>query len=393
MFHIKTLNPIAASGLQQFPSELYQVNTPGPADAILVRSHAMHDYVFDNHVKVVGRAGVGVNNIPIARCTELGIPVLYTPGANANAVRELVMAGMLLASRHIFPAWHYMNQLNQFTENNKLAAEIEKNKKQFVGRELQGKTLAVLGLGNIGVKVANTAHHFGMKVMGYDPEITVNRAWELSASVYQAKSMEELLRSADYISFHVPLTTATRGLINAERLRLMKKGVVLVNFARDGIIDEGAVLHALTENQVSAYVTDFPSTALMAHPKVISLPHLGASTCEAEENCAILIAQAVRAFLEYGVISYAVNFPTVELPHHFNTRLIVVNANVPNMVAQMSAVLAQAQVNIISLINQSKDALAYTVIDVAEPINATLLQHIKAIAGVISIRCLSSIKK
>lgn len=392
MFKIQTLNAIAINGLNQFPRELYEISSEiQHPDAILVRSSAMQGIPIPDTVKVVGRAGAGVNNIPITALTKRGIPVLNTPGANANAVRELVIAGMLLASRHICQAWNYVNHLK--SKDDALTKEIEQSKKQFVGFELLGKKLGVIGLGNVGVKVANAAISLGMQVIGYDPTITVYRAWELSSSVQKARSMDDLLMEADFVSIHVPLTGETKDMINSARIHLLKNGAVLLNFAREGIIDHHALISALNKKKIFAYVSDFPCTELKDHPNVISLPHLGASTHEAEENCAIMIAKQVREFLEYGAISNAVNFPTVEVPQNYNgTRLVIINANIPNMVAQISSRLAAAGLNIASLLNKSRDDIAYTLIDVqSDVINNTLLKEIAAIPGVVQVRQLTPI--
>jgi D-3-phosphoglycerate dehydrogenase / 2-oxoglutarate reductase len=385
MFKIQTLNPIAAVGLQQFPRDRYEIAADiQQPDAILVRSFDMHKITLPPSVKVIGRAGAGVNNIPVATLTTQGIPVLNTPGANANAVRELVIAGMLLASRNICQAWNYVRQLNG---DDSMEKQIEQDKKQFAGFELLGKTLGLVGLGNIGVKVANAAISLGMRVIGYDPTITVNRAWELSAHVEQARSIDDLLTQADFISFHVPLTDETRNMINSSRFQLMKPGVVLLNFARDGIIDNDALVAALNDKKVFAYINDFPNAALKDHPRVISLPHLGASTQEAEDNCATMIVKQVSDFLENGSINNAVNFPTVEAPPlHTGSRLAIANANIPNMVAQISAKLALAKLNIVSLLNKSRESIAYTLIDVDNEINDQLLKEIAEIAGVVQIR-------
>lgn len=390
MFKIKTLNTIAAIGLNQFPRELYEIASDlQHPDAILLRSYSLHDVVIPSSVKAVGRAGAGLNNVPVNVLTKRGIPVFNTPGANANAVRELVIAGMLLASRHICRAWQYVNQLQD--KNDILHQEIEKNKKQFVGFELMGKTLGIIGLGSIGVKVANAAISLGMKVVGYDPTITVNRAWELSAEVKQAHSIDDLLIEADFVSFHVPLTDATKHMISASRLQLMKNSAVLLNFARDEIIDHLALAEALKEKKILAYVTDFPNAIIKDYPQVISLPHLGASTKEAEENCAVMIANQIRQFLEVGSITNAVNFPTVAIsPVTQGTRLAIINDNIPNMVAQISSKLASAGLNIISLLNQSLNEIAYTLIDVNSEVNAATYQEITKIAGVIQVRCLAA---
>ncbi|VVC75649.1 D-3-phosphoglycerate dehydrogenase [Aquicella siphonis] len=387
MFKILTMNTIAAAGLEQFPRERYEVSPEiQQPDAILVRSQSLHDMIIPASVKAVGRAGAGVNNIPVAALTRRGIPVFNTPGANANAVRELVIAGMLLASRNICQAWNYVESLQG---NMNLHDEIEKNKKRFVGFELMGKTLGVIGLGSVGVKVANAAVNLGMQVIGYDPTITINRAWELSANVRQAESMEEMLGLCDFVSFHVPLTEATRNMIHQDRLALTKPGVVLLNFAREGIIDTAALSQALQVERVFAYVTDFPCADLKGHPRVISLPHLGASTREAEENCAVMIARQVRNFLEHGSITNAANFPAVDAsPAQSGVRLAIVNANIPNMVAQISSRLAAAGLNILSLMNKSLDEIAYTLIDVNSDVHDGVLAQIAGIGGVIQVRAL-----
>ena len=390
MFKIQTLNTISTQGLNQFPRDLYEIASEiNHPDAILVRSHSLHDMIILPSVKAIGRAGAGLNNIPVSALTKRGIPVFNTPGANANAVRELVIAGMLLASRNICQAFDYVRQL-QGTDQI-LEKEIEQNKKQFVGTELYGKTLGVIGLGSVGVKVANAAIHLGMNVIGYDPTITVNRAWELSASVKQAYSIDDLLMEAHYVSFHVPLNDDTRHMINRSRLNLMKPGVILLNFAREGIIDHAALQDALEDKKVHMYVNDFPHAVLKNHPQVISLPHLGASTKEAEENCAMMLAKQMRDFLETGTVINSVNFPTVEVQKYFSgVRLTIVNANIPNMVAQISSKLALAGLNIMSLLNQSREDIAYTVIDVEKDVNETTLKEINTIPGVIQLRCLQS---
>lgn len=390
MFKILTLNSIAAAGLDQLPGDVYQtapdVHQP---DAILVRSQSLHDMVIPSSVKAVGRAGAGVNNIPVSLLTRRGIPVFNTPGANANAVRELVIAGMLLASRNIIQACKYVDSLPSGKD---MHDDIEQNKKRFVGHEILGKTLGVIGLGSVGVRVANAALNLGMQVIGYDPAITVNRAWELSANVRQAGKLDEMLGLCDFVSFHVPLTDATRSMMGPDRLALLKRGAVLLNFAREGITDTAALLHALETRHVSAYVTDFPCATLKTHPNVISLPHLGASTREAEENCAVMIVRQVRNFLEHGVITNAANFPAVDAaPVQTGVRLAIVNANIPNMVAQISSRLASAGLNILSLVNKSMDQIAYTLIDVNSAVPANVLSQIEAVDGVIQIRALAPI--
>jgi D-3-phosphoglycerate dehydrogenase len=386
MFKIQTLNAISPTGLDQFPHDSYEISSDmQDPDAILVRSGNMHDMKLPEATKVVGRAGAGVNNIPVDELTKIGIPVLNTPGANANAVRELVLAGMLLASRNICQAWNYVNQLK--TPDAELDKQIEKDKKQFVGFELMGKTLGVIGLGSIGVKVANAAMHLGMRVIGFDPTITVNRAWELSSNVQQARDIEAVLKESDFLTFHVPLTPETKNMLDKNRIQHLKDGVVILNFARDGILDNEALFAALEDKKVFAYVTDFPAPKMKDHPRVISLPHLGASTTEAEENCAVMIVKQVRDFLETGAITNSANFPAIEMPLSPNGfRLAVVNRNVPNMVAQISSVLADAKLNILSLLNKSRDEIAYTLIDVNSAVTDDVLRDIGKIEGVVQVR-------
>jgi D-3-phosphoglycerate dehydrogenase len=386
MFKIQVLNPIAAIGLNQFPHESYQTGSElKEPDAILVRSYDMHAMNIGASVKVIGRAGAGTNNIPVAALTKRGIPVLNTPGANANAVRELVIAGMLLSSRNICEAWQYVNGLQ--SEGEALEKEIEQNKKQFAGFELMGKTLGVIGLGSVGVKVANSAIGLGMKVIGYDPAITIKNAWELSSSVQQEHMLDALLSEADFITFHVPLISETKNMLNHTRMPLLKKNAVILNFSREGIVDNKALMDALNEKKISSYICDFPNAELKNHPRVICLPHLGASTREAEDNCAIMVVKQVRDYLEYGSITNSVNFPAVDLPVKYTgTRLTIANANIPNMVAQMSTVLAAAKLNISSLINQSRNEVAYTVIDVEQVVSDAVLDEIRKIEGVLQVR-------
>jgi D-3-phosphoglycerate dehydrogenase len=334
----------------------------------------------------VGRAGAGVNNIPVAALSARGIPVFNTPGANANAVKELVIAGLLLAARNICQAWAYTRALEGDAQTVEHA--VEAGKKQFAGFELPGRTLGVVGLGAIGRQVANAALALGMKVVGYDPGITVEGAWLLSAQVQRAASVEAVFAQADFITFHVPLNDHTRGLANADTLRLARPGLTVLNFARAGIVDTDAVAAALETGQVHFYVSDFPKPGLLNHPRVIALPHLGASTAEAEENCAVMVADQVRDYIENGNITNAVNFPWVVMPRAEGAvRLAVVNANVPNMVGQITTALAEAGLNIIDMINKSRGELAYTLVDVDRPLPAQLLAKIRAIAGVLAVRC------
>ncbi len=390
-YKILTLNAIATQGLKQFPENLYKIsNETSEPDGILVRSQSLHEMPIPKNLKAIGRAGAGVNNIPVEKFTQIGIPVFNTPGANANAVKELVLLGMLLASRNIFPAWDYVKQLKG--DNHTIDQLVEKNKKQFLGSEIFGKTLGIIGLGHVGVKVANTALSLGMNVIGYDPSITVKRAWELSAQVVQAESLESLLKQADFISLHVPLMDETRHLINAQRLQLMQKNTVLLNFARDAIVDEAALLQSLNENQLGAYVCDFPSENIIHHPKIISLPHLGASTKEAEENCAVMAVKQLRAYLEQGNIHNSVNFPEIAMPPTPGFRLAIANSNIPNMVAQISSHLGNAGLNILDLLNKSRGEIAYTLVDTDSDISDEILKKIATVPGILQIRKIGQIK-
>lgn len=385
MHKILTLNNISPLGLARLPADKFQVSadTKEP-DGILLRSFKMHDMEIPRSLKAVGRAGAGVNNIPVDKLSKLGIPVFNAPGANSNAVKELVIAAMLLAARHIGPAWQFSQGLTG--SDAEIGKAVEAGKKNYAGFELPGRTLGVVGLGAIGRLVANAALSLGMKVVGFDPGITVEGAWALSADVKKANSVEELLRQVDFVTFHVPLMDATRNLINAERLKLMRDGVVIINFAREGIVDDAAVSAAIKAGKVYGYVCDFPSNLLKNHERVITLPHLGASTAEAEDNCAIMVAEQVRDFLENGNIRNAVNFPEVVVPRESAHRLIVANANVPNMLGQISETLGEAKLNIHDMVNRSRGELAYTVVDLDSPATEAVRQKIAAIPGVLMTR-------
>jgi D-3-phosphoglycerate dehydrogenase / 2-oxoglutarate reductase len=387
-FRILTLNNISAKGLERLPRERYEVASDiGRPDAVLLRSADMHNFALPASVVAVARAGAGTNNIPIAALSARGIPVFNTPGANANAVKELVIGSLLMAARNIGPAWLFAR--SQSGDDRAIDEAVEKGKKNFVGFELPGRTMGVVGLGAIGVAVANSALHLGMKVLGYDPQITVQRAWELSSTVQQALSLDDLFARSDFITVHVPMTDSTRHLVNAARLALMKKGGVVLNFARGGIVDPSAITASLDANHLHAYVCDFPSNALKDHPKVITLPHLGASTGEAEDNCAVMAAEQLREFLEHGNVRNSVNFPEAIMPRVAGTtRLVVANSNVPNMVGQISTKLAAAGVNIADLLNKSRGEFAYTLIDADGAIHPTVLQEIHGIHGVLSARLL-----
>jgi D-3-phosphoglycerate dehydrogenase len=385
MFKVLTYNNIATVGLERFPRETYEIASEiQHPDAIMLRSFDLHGVPVPESLKAVGRAGAGVNNIPVAEYTQRGIPVFNAPGANANAVKELVIAGMLLAARNICPAWAYARGLEG--DDKALHTQVEKGKKQFAGFELAGKTLAVLGLGAIGVRVANSAMDLGMDVVGFDPQLTVESAWQLSSLAKRAGSIDDLISRADIVTLHVPLNDHTRHAINAARLDFMKRGAVLVNFSREKVVDEEAVLAALDSGQLSAYVCDFPSRKLLGHDRVIALPHLGASTAEAEDNCAIMVADELRDFLENGNIRNSVNMPEVVVPRSQGARLCIVNENVPNMVGQITGALADANLNILDLVNKSRDNIAYTLVDLNSSVPEDTLQRIRAIAGVLSAR-------
>jgi D-3-phosphoglycerate dehydrogenase len=385
MYKILTLNNISPVGLDHFPRDSYEVASEiQHPDAILLRSFNMHDMVMPESVKAIGRAGAGVNNIPVERMSENGIPVFNAPGANANAVKELVIAGMLMASRNLCQAWDFSRSLEG--EDAAIHKAVEAGKKQFVGFELPGKTLGVVGLGAIGVQVANGALALGMNVIGFDPDITVKRAWQMSSDVRQAASVEELLANADYVTFHVPLVDATRNMINAERLKLIKDNAVILNFSRNGVVDDEAVVAAIDAGKVYSYVCDFPSNLLKNHPRVVTLPHLGASTQQAEDNCAIMVAEEVRDYLEHGNVRNSVNFPEMQMPRNGANRIAVVNENVPNMLGQISTCIAEAGLNILDMLNKSRNELAYTLVDVDSDVPPDCLKQLAGIKGVLNVR-------
>ncbi|MEJ2608784.1 MAG: 3-phosphoglycerate dehydrogenase family protein [Candidatus Thiodiazotropha sp.] len=388
MYKILTLNNISVAGLDRLPRDSYEIASElTHPDAILLRSYKMHDMAVPKTVQAIGRAGAGVNNIPVSEMTAKGIPVFNAPGANANAVKELVLAGALLAARNLGPAWRFAT--TQSGDDAEITKQVEAGKKDYVGFELPGRTMGVIGLGAIGVKVANACRALGMNVIGYDPTITVQSAWKLASEVDQALSVDDLLSKSDFLTFHVPLTDSTANMINAERLKLMKPGSVLLNFARNGIIDDQAAVAALDSGHLYAYVCDFPSNLLKDHPRVITLPHLGASTKEAEDNCAIMVADEVRDFLENGNISNSVNFPSINLPRNGGYRIAVVNNNVPNMVGQISTDLASEGLNILDMLNKSRDGVAVTLFDVDQLPSKKLLDTLASIEGVLSVRSLT----
>ena len=384
---ILTLNQISSQGLHRFPAARYTVGkaVENP-DAILVRSHDMHAMAIPASVRAIGRAGAGTNNIPVAEMSRRGIPVFNAPGANANAVRELVLAALLLAARNVIPALGYVAGLDAAAPD--LERQVEDGKKQFAGVELPQRTLGIIGLGAIGSLVADTAIKLGMKVTGFDPEITVDAAWRLPATVRRANSIEELLKQADFVTLHLPLLPATRNVIDEKRLALMKHGAVLLNFARDALVDDAAVVAALHARRLKYYFCDFPGPVLLHEPGVVALPHLGASTEEAEANCAVMVVDQVREYLENGGIANAVNFPNVEMPRESPHRLAIANANVPNMLGQISTAMAHAGLNIHNMVNKSRGDMAYTLVDVDSPVADSVLATLRAITGVLSVRYL-----
>ena len=388
MSSILTLNNISPVGLSRLPADRYTVgDSVENPDAILLRSFKMHEMDLPPSLKAVGRAGAGVNNIPVDKLTMMGIPVFNAPAANANAVKELVIAGLLLACRNLCDAWDYTRQLSG--SDAELDKMVESGKKQFSGFELPGKTIGVIGLGAIGRSVANVCVDLGMKVVGFDPMLTVEGAWQLSSNVEPVESIEELLSRIDFVSFHVPKTSATENMINKSNIGLLNPGASILNFARDGIVDDAIICQALRENKLRRYVTDFPNSVVAGCPGVLALPHLGASTTEAEDNSAVMVADQVRAFLEDGVIRNSVNFPKVTMQRGSPYRLIVANANLPNMLGQISTAMAEAGLNIHDMINQSRGDIAYTVVDVDSQISESVVNQVAMIEGVMMARTLT----
>ena len=386
MHKILTLNNISPIGLEKLPKTLYNF---GPdienPEAIILRSYKMHDMEIPDSLIAVGRAGAGVNNIPVDKLTEMGIPVFNAPGANANAVKELVVAGLLLAFRNICEAWDYVRNLDS-SDAAAMSKAVEEGKKRYAGYELPERTIGVVGLGAIGRSVANVCLSLGMKVVGYDPSLTVEGAWKLSSEIERANSLEVLLNKVDVVTFHVPLIEVTRNMIDEERVALMKPGAVILNFARDGIVDDVAVVGALNAGRIQAYVCDFPSPELAGCEKVIALPHLGASTAEAEDNCAIMVANQLRDFIENGNITNSVNFPDVKMAKEAVNRLVVTHANIPNMLGQISTAMAENDINIRDMINQSHDEIAYTLVDTDSVIPDEAKKAVCAIDGVKKVR-------
>ncbi|NJN39936.1 MAG: phosphoglycerate dehydrogenase [Gammaproteobacteria bacterium] len=388
-YRILVLNQISDAGLKRLPAGIYDCSREvANPDAVLVRSADMHAVTIPESVKAIGRAGAGTNNIPVKDMSARGIPVFNAPGANANAVKELVLAGMLMAARNLVPAVDFVRALEG--DDRSLHGQVEEGKKQFAGIELPNHTLGVIGLGKIGSLVADAAIRLGMNVLGFDPEITVEAAWSLSSQVRKAHSIDEVLKGSHFVTLHVPLVEATRHLVNQRNLQGVRPGTVLLNFSREGIVDDAAVVEALAAKRLRYYVTDFPSSVLDAHAGVIALPHLGASTLEAEENCAVMVVDQLREFLENGNIVNSVNFPTVTMQREAPFRLCVVHANVPNMVGQISATMGESGLNIHNMINKSRDELAYTLLDVDSAPPPPVLATLRSIEGVMHARFLSA---
>ncbi len=385
MYKILTLNNIAEEGLRRLPSNRYTVGAEeSQPDAIILRSHDMHNMEIPESVAAIGRAGAGTNNIPVDAMSARGVPVFNAPGANANAVKELVLGSLFIGARNICNARDYVKALDK--TGDELSKAVEAGKKQFVGFELPGKTLGVIGLGAVGLEVANAALDLGMNVVGFDPKMTVQNAWKLSPGVEHVETLEELFQNADAVTCHVPLIELTKGLVNRDRLALLNDGAMVLNFARGGVADTAAIIDALDSGKLHAYICDFPTPELIAHPKVVVLPHLGASTGEAEENCAILVAENIKDYLENGNIRYSVNFPQCRLPRMNGYRLTIANANVPNMVGQISTCLAEAGLNIEDLLNKSIGPVAYTIVDVDNEVAEETRRKIRAIEGVLTLR-------
>ena len=387
MFRIQTMNKISPLGLELFPRDKYEVASeiPNP-HAILVRSKDLHSTVIPDSVLAIARAGAGVNNIPIPLCSSRGIVVFNTPGGNANAVKELVFAALLISSRNILGGWLWSLEIKGRADE--VPDLVEKEKSRFEGPELRKKILGVVGLGAIGVKVANDALALGMRVMGYDPFISVDSAWNLSRRVMRADTLEGLLAKADYVTLHLPLADTTRGLFDAEKFRIMKKGARIINLARGGLVNEADIINALNSGKLSAYVTDFPTAELLLCPHAFCIPHLGASTPEAEDNCAIMAAKELMDYLEFGAIKNSVNFPRCKLEFRSPHRLLVANRNIPNMVGQITTILAEASINITDLINHHHDEYAYHIIDTDQSIPQIQLEKLIDIDGVIKVRVL-----
>ena len=389
-FRVRILNEISPRGLERLPAGRFVTGKDiADPDAILVRSADMHAMTIPDCVKAIARAGAGTNNIPVKAMNARGVPVFNAPGGNANAVKELVLAGMLIAARNLAPAQRFVAGLD--AQSDDLDKVVEAGKKEFAGFELAGQTLGVIGLGKVGCLVADAAIKLGMNVLGYDPEITVDAAWSLPAQVKRAASVAEVLKNSTLVTLHVPLVDATRGLVNAKNLALVRPGTVLLNFSREGVVHDAAMLAALDARQLSWYVCDFPAAAILRHPRVVALPHLGASTREAEENCAVMVADQLREYLEDGNVTNTVNFPGVVMARESRFRIAIANANVPNMVGQISTLLAQAGLNIHNMVNKSRGEMAYTLVDVDSAAGDAVTAGLRSIQGVLAVRYLPQV--
>jgi D-3-phosphoglycerate dehydrogenase len=381
MRQILTFNKIASEGLDVFPKGFYAISSDnGNPDAIMLRSHKLHDHPIQSNLKAIGRAGAGVNNIPLDKCTEQDIVVFNAPGANANAVKELVIAAMLLSARDIVGGIEFAKSLRNSSED--VHEIVEQNKSRFAGSELKGKTLGVIGLGAIGMMVANAGTSLGMKVLGYDPFLSVQNAWQLSSSVKPAGSIKQLLSVSDYISLHMPFTDKTKDFINKDNVSLLKSSATLLNFSRDGIVNEEDISEALDKNMLKMYITDFPSNILVDNEKALCIPHLGASTKQAEINCAVMVAEQIRDYLENGNITNSVNFPTCTLESSGKGRISIINDNIPNMVGQFTSVLAAENINILDLVNKSKNNIAYSIIECDAPVSPAVVEKLSSISGI-----------
>ena len=387
MYKVKIFNNIAASGLERLDSNKYQIiDDLSKSTSIVLRSHKLTEDNIPLSIDAIGRAGAGVNNIPVDAMSDRGVPVFNAPGANANAVKELTIASLLIAARNICTARDYVRSLDP--QKIDIKKSVEAGKKQFAGIELPGRTLGVVGLGSIGVSVANTALALGMKVVGFDPNVTINNAWKLSSGVQKVESLDEIFQRSDAVTIHVPLIDETKDLINSKSINMLKKGSILINFSRAGIVNTDDVLRSLDHDGLDCYVCDFPESNIMFHEKIIALPHLGASTHEAEENCAIMVIENLKDYLENGNINYSVNFPEANMPRNSAYRLTVANKNIPNMVGQITAILAAENLNIEDLLNKSLGSLAYTIVDVDKEISNDVLDKISDIDGILRLRYL-----
>ena len=387
MYKIRTYNAISSKGLSRFPTDRYEVSSESTdADGILLRSQKLHTEVMPESVVAIARAGAGTNNIPVADYTEQGIVVFNTPGANANAVKELIVAALLMGSRDIYGGMNYVQGLTEITDSGEMGKLLEKEKKNFAGGEIQGKTLGVVGLGAIGSMIGNLALELGMNVVGYDPAISVEAAWQLSSSVERMENLEALLACSDFITLHVPAIAATKHLINSKTLSGMKSTAKILNFAREEIVSSADMVAALDAGVIAGYITDFPAPELLGRKDVLLMPHIGASTEEAEENCAVMAADQLMDFLENGNIHNSVNYPKIKMSRNGGTRITFTNKNVPKVLGSVLSVLADGEINIVDMVNKSRDEIAYNIIDIEGDLNDSLKGQIAAVEGVVHVR-------